>query len=238
MVKRALVIGDVHGMIYHLEQLLTHWLPQSEQLILVGDYIDRGENSRQSLLLVHELTLLKGAIALRGNHEAMFIDYLKKPKRYWRQYYLNGGNFTVGDLLNISPQDISANDGVTYQRAILKNYPWLLPWLERLPYYTEFGNFIIVHAGLDLTLPDWRDTAKDTFIWTREEFLNQPNKTKKHIIFGHTPTIMMQPEGGLYQSNDGKYGIDGGAVYGLELIGVKISKDTIKEVIHIPVQKE
>lgn len=235
MVRKALVIGDVHGMIDHLEQLLKQWSPESEQLIFVGDYIDRGVDSRQTLLLVHELTLLKGAVALRGNHEAMLIDYLNNPQDYWTQYYLNSGNTTVADLLNLPLEEISQESGEVYQREILENYPWLLPWLESLPYYTEFGEFIIVHAGIDLEIEDWRDSPLDTFLWTRDEFLSANNQTGRPIIFGHTPTITIQPEGGLYEGPDGKFGIDGGAVYDLALIGLKITPDAVDEVITITI---
>ncbi|MBG9988283.1 serine/threonine protein phosphatase [Aerococcaceae bacterium DSM 111176] len=235
MVRQALVIGDVHGMIHHLEQLLQQWSRGNEQLIFVGDYIDRGIDSRQTLLLVHELTILKGAIALRGNHEEMLIDFLHNPRDYWTQYYLNSGNTTVADLLDMKVEEVSSESGELYQREILSTYPWLLPWLEQLPYYTEFGEFIIVHAGVDLEIEDWRDSGSDIFTWTRDEFLTAQNNTGKQIIFGHTPTITMQPEGGLYQSADGKLGIDGGAVYNLALIGLRITPDAISEVISITI---
>ncbi|MBG9982988.1 serine/threonine protein phosphatase [Aerococcaceae bacterium DSM 111020] len=237
MMKKAFVIGDIHGMIDHFEEMLTHWQMENEQLIFVGDYIDRGVDSRQTLLLVHELTMLNDAIALRGNHEEMLLDFLTEPERHWTQYYLNGGHTTVADLLNISQESIDSHEGQSYQEQILMDYPWLLPWLKSLPFYTEFGDFIIVHAGIDLSLSDWRQTAPETFVWTREEFLNTPNHTDKKIIFGHTPTMTLQPEGGVYQSNDGKYGIDGGAVYGMDLIALRMTTDKIEEIVTIPIHK-
>ncbi len=237
MMQKAFVIGDIHGMIHHFEEILTYWQRTEEQLIFVGDYIDRGIDSRQTLLLVHELTLLNDAIALRGNHEEMLLHFLMDPERYWTQYYLNGGQTTIADLLNISRDMIDSQDGQTYREEILNEYPWLINWLESLPYYMEFGDFIIVHAGIDLSLSDWRESSTETFIWTREEFLNHHNHTNKKIIFGHTPTMTLQPEGGPYQSNDGKYGIDGGAVYGLDLIAIRITSDKIEEIITVPNHK-
>lgn len=233
MKNYALVIGDVHGMIDPLEQLLEKWDKTTEELILVGDYIDRGIDSRAALLLIHELAIRFGAITLRGNHEEMFLDFLHHPEDSWALYYQNGGNTTVADLLNRSLRSLTMTHGRDYQEMILERYPWLLLWLESLPYYTEFGDYIIAHAGVDLEKEDWKQSNKEIFVWTREDFLTKPNRTGRKIIFGHTPTITLQDEGGIYFSQDDKIGIDGGAVYGHQLIGIKINHHNIIETIQI-----
>ena len=53
--QEAFVIGDIHGMYHLLEDLLTHWCPEDQQLIFVGDLIDRGPNSKATVEKVREL---------------------------------------------------------------------------------------------------------------------------------------------------------------------------------------
>ena len=64
MIKKdkLFVIGDVHGQITMLNHLLEHWNPNEEQLLFVGDLVDRGENSKTTLELVYRLMKEEHAI--------------------------------------------------------------------------------------------------------------------------------------------------------------------------------
>ena len=66
------VIGDVHGKVGMLEDLLKTWDGQTP-LLFLGDLIDRGENSRRVLEIVKDLVDHKGATCISGNHEYMFL---------------------------------------------------------------------------------------------------------------------------------------------------------------------
>ena len=79
-----------------------------------------------------------------------------------------------------------------------------------------------MHAGVDLTMEDWRQTAPKDFLWIREPFHQGKNNTGKTIVFGHTITPMLHGDmqtTDLWQS-DGNCGlvccaIVGGSVHGV-----------------------
>jgi|SRR5690606_12147363 len=75
--ERILAISDIHGCCDELNRLLelVKYNFTTDQLILLGDYVDRGFKSKD---VIHKIKVLtdEGAIALRGNHDQMFIDWL------------------------------------------------------------------------------------------------------------------------------------------------------------------
>ena len=76
MKSEFFVVGDVHGKIELLKDLLTKWDEENQQLLFLGDLIDRGEDSKACLELVWQLVQEKNAICLTGNHERMFLAWL------------------------------------------------------------------------------------------------------------------------------------------------------------------
>ncbi|WP_112477686.1 metallophosphoesterase [Streptococcus suis] len=91
MKKDFFVIGDVHGKFELLLDILKKWDEKRQQLIFLGDLIDRGENSKACLELVWQLVREKGAICLTGNHERMFLGPLgplrSLSEKWWRYDY-------------------------------------------------------------------------------------------------------------------------------------------------------
>lgn len=238
MIKKdkLFVIGDVHGQITMLNHLLEHWNPNEEQLLFVGDLVDRGENSKTTLELVYRLMKEEHAIVLKGNHDEMLEHFLEEPAVNIHLYYMNGGESTVNSLLG---RKTRANEFLDNTKEIKERYPWLLPMLKSLPLYYEWGNYLFAHAGVDLTKKAWQDTSPHDFVWIREGFYDQPNHTGKKIIFGHTVTSTLHSNTsnyGIWESGDGLIGIDGGAVYGGLLHGVVLEKD--KKVTHYSIVNE
>ena len=100
----TLVIGDIHGMAAKLENLLGQidmWCSANakaelRQLIFLGDYIDRGRNSRQVLQIVQRLQA-EGAICLRGNHEELMLR-ATESERDLTNFLANGGDATITSL--------------------------------------------------------------------------------------------------------------------------------------------
>lgn len=226
----AFVIGDIHGMYHSLEVMLSHWRREDEQLILIGDYIDRGPNSDSVLKTVRELQSEHGAILIRGNHEQLFLNYLLNPKKDWKLYKQNGGATTISQLLKLNVEEVEEGDPEEVAQSLLSQEPWLVSWLESLVYYTTFGNHIIVHAGVDFSKSDWRFTSLHDFLWIREGFHFEKNTTGRNIIFGHTPVQTLHDTVEPWK-RDGKWGIDGGNVYGGSLIGLRIDKENVNDVI-------
>lgn len=229
-------IGDIHGKISMFKEMLKQWNPDKQQLILLGDLIDRGEDSYGVIQLAKELKEKYGAVVLTGNHEQMLLDWLQNPHLAMKMYYRNGGRETIHSFFNKTmtfgtmPEEIADLMQAQFSEEI--------SFLSELPRYFEWNKYVFVHAGVDLTMHDWKETALDDFCWIREEFHYQPNNTDKMFIFGHTPTKYLN----LDESTDvwispckTKIGIDGGAVFGGQLHGLNITND---EMIAHSINKE
>lgn len=215
-------IGDVHGCYDQLEDLLAKWDRDRQQLVFMGDLIDRGPDSKACLERVCQLVREAGAVCLTGNHERMFLAYLDNPQDRYGHYQRNGGDTTINSLLG-RPLDAQV-DHEPDAAAILGKYADLIEQVRNFPYMYETDHHFFVHAGLDLTLDDVRETEDYDKVWIRKPFHEGENKTGKLIIFGHTPTKSLfnsqVPTNQIWQTTDGKLGIDGGAVYGGVLNGV------------------
>lgn len=231
MKKELFAIGDVHGQISMFKKMLTHWNEETQQLLLIGDLGDRGENPKDCFLLAKMLVEQKEAIYLKGNHEAMLLAFMNQPEKNYGVYCLNGGMKTLETFLHSGLDDEYSPTEIVM--ILTSRYPTLQPFLETLPLYYEWGDFLFVHAGVDLTKRDWRQTADYDYVWIRESFHKEKNNTGKTIVFGHTITPA------LYGDNqttdlwieDHKIGIDGGAVYGGALHGVLFNKqELVKDV--------
>ncbi|TES46276.1 metallophosphoesterase family protein [Shouchella lehensis] len=217
--KNVFVVGDIHGCFDELIELLQHWDKTEEQLIFLGDYIDRGKDSRKVLEFIQNLVQKDGAIALKGNHELMFIDWLNE----WQsdRFVRNGGKETIYSLLGTDTE-------IDERRAVAEAYPQTLHFLKNLPLYYEWGNYLFVHAGINPTLSNWKQNTEHDFLWIRDDFHFQTNPTNKVIIFGHTPVQMLHPEPisqPWISPCATKIGMDGGLVFGGKLFGLRISSD-------------
>ncbi|WP_041556762.1 metallophosphoesterase [Carnobacterium sp. 17-4] len=231
MKRELFAIGDVHGQITLFQQMLTNWNEETQQLLLIGDLGDRGENPKDCFILAQSLVEKKDAIYLKGNHEDMLLAFLKHPEQNYDLYCLNGGMKTLETFLHPGlDAEYSPTEIVMFLNS---RYPTLQPFLESLPLYYEWGRFLFVHAGVDLSKSDWHQTSSEDYVWIRDVFHKAKNTTGKIIVFGHTITPF------LYGDNqttdlwikDNKIGIDGGAVYGGALHGVLFNeKELVRDI--------
>ncbi len=197
--EKTFIIGDIHGCLSMLKNLLDKidWVPDTDRLIFLGDYIDRGENPKG--VVDYILSLVESSCnidLLLGNHEVMLMDYLEGKGR--DMYLLNGGITTVasyraGRLEDQEP--LVSREHMSFYRA-------LRPYIELEDYY-------VVHAGFRPGIPV-KDQSHEDMLWIRDRFVYSDYDFGKKVIFGHTPF----PEP-LVQGN--KIGIDTGAVYGNRL---------------------
>ncbi len=222
--ERVFVVGDIHGEAKMLEKILSHWNEKEEQLVLLGDLADRGLYSKEAIERAYDLAENHQAIVLKGNHEDLLEKYLKNPKEHHLHYYMNGGEKTLRSLLG---NQLELEEPWKNARKVQKNYPWLVLFLESLPYYYEWKDYLFVHAGVDLSLENWKNSTKRDLLWIREGFFDRENTTDKQIIFGHTVTANLHGDLSnfeIWQSGDGLIGIDGGAVYGGKLHALRLSE--------------
>jgi serine/threonine protein phosphatase 1 len=210
---------------------MVNYSSAKDDLILLGDYVDRGKDNKKVVSFVRELVDKYGAIALRGNHDQMFISYVKRPHVYHNVYnYLNNGGATtlenyIEDFNNYQWHD------ETYKKwanEILTLHGDDIEFLDGLPYYHETEDYIFVHAGINPMYADWKETSKDEFIWIREQFLNNKHEHAKTVIHGHTPTVNLHKKADIY-FGDKKIGIDGACAYGYQLNCLEITDEGFKQ---------
>lgn len=205
--QKIFAIGDVHGCLEKLRKLAEKLAIDEEKdtLVFVGDYIDRGDSSREVVDYVIGLRgRIKNVICLMGNHEQMFLNYLEGADE--EMYLYNGGRatlFSYGISYKSEPRERKA--------AVSPDH--LLFFQSLLPYY-ETEDYIFVHAGL---LPGLRLDKQDIhdLLWIRREFINSDYDFGKKVVFGHTPR--RKP---LIEQN--KIGIDTGAFLGGSLTCVEL----------------
>jgi serine/threonine protein phosphatase 1 len=209
--ERIFVIGDIHGCLHKLELLWDRIDPRSgrDQLVFLGDYIDRGEDSSGVLdYLLELMKVYSNTIFLMGNHEKMFMDFLSGVDR--ALFIYNGGESTLKSYLGRMENFWSGVEGASDDEALNNLVPEQhRAFLDELHTYYETEDYIMVHAGLRDGVP-LEDQSIEDLVWIREEFVYSEEDFGKRVIFGHTPFI--RP---LVLPN--KIGIDTGAVYGNNL---------------------
>lgn len=219
--EKVFAIGDIHGSYDLLEKLLPYWNPEEEQLVFLGDYIDRGPDSLRVLQKVMELSREYDAVTLSGNHEQIFLNWLEKPEEI-SEFYFNpkvGGAETVKSLYN-TPYFNSVIDHFSIKEMtenIQQEYGEMIKFIKKLGNFYHWEPYLFVHAGIDATVTNFKETKKDDFYWIREEFYAKPHLAKETVVFGHTPTPLLNDDksSNIWISPcRKKIGIDGGgAIY-------------------------
>jgi serine/threonine protein phosphatase 1 len=219
--KRTLCISDIHGCHDEFCELLqkVKYNPSEDKLILLGDYMDRGSKSKEVIELVMGLVNEHGAIALKGNHDKMFLDFVDGED--YTVFISNGGLKT---LVSYYPELKDYMDIELARQHILNNYPSHIEFIKNLPYYYEDEENIYVHAGLNPMYKEWKDNTPNDMIWIRELFFDNYTRTDKTVIFGHTPCLNLHGKEDVWMGGD-KIGIDGACAYGFQLNCLEISDE-------------
>jgi len=192
---RLLAVGDIHGCRASLEGLLERVSPsEDDRLIFLGDYIDRGPDGKGVIdILLALARRFPQTVFLKGNHEAMFLDFL--AGRNQNLYLANGGTSTLESYLE--------------EGGIRVPGPHL-DFIQSLPRYYATDHFIFVHAGLRPGIP-LEEQREEDLLWIRDDFLDSDYDWGKTVVFGHTP--LPQP---FFSTT--RIGLDTGAVYGRSLV--------------------
>lgn len=182
--KNRWVIPDIHGHIKTLKSLIEDRiaLSKSDVVYFLGDYIDRGPDSKSVIDFIMSLQDSGFDVnCIRGNHEDYCIKaweadqkrflFHSKIEKEWRK---NGANRTLNSFGAKRPRDIN------------KHY---IDWMKETKLYIELENHILVHAGLNFKINNpFEDTC--SMMWIRD-FKVDKNKTgNKKVIHGHVPVEM------------------------------------------------
>jgi serine/threonine protein phosphatase 1 len=190
---RIYAVSDIHGCADLLEDVfaaidhhLAHAGPARALHVFLGDYIDRGPASRQTIDLLIERSRRHESIFLKGNHEAFLFEVLQDASRleYWKEY---GGMQTLmsyGLTPSIKPDRDEQNELV---QALLHGMPdHHRRFFGNLRSSFSCGDFFFAHAGVRPGVPLRRQREED-LLWIRDEFLQSEEDFGKFVVHGHTP---------------------------------------------------
>ncbi len=157
--NRIFAIGDIHGCFHTFKILLTEKLSiqKSDEIYCIGDYIDRGNDSKGVIDFIIDLRLQGYQIhTLRGNHEQMMLDSTIDREKIilWLR---NGGEETLKSF------------GITSVKELPEKY---LTFLNETKLFIATNKYIFVHAGLNFSIDDpFRD--EEAMLWTRDEYFDK-----------------------------------------------------------------
>ena len=218
---RLYAIGDIHGCADEMNALLqflkgSEGLNENDQVVFIGDYIDRGPASKDVIDQLIELRQsFPKTIFLKGNHEDMLLSFLGLGGHAGQAYLSNGGfeffrSYQIQPLAEVS--------------EILSQLPeGHKAFFEGLETGVVLAEFLFVHAGIRPARAIAEQNAHD-LIWIRSEFTSAPHELGKTVVFGHTPyedVLIHLPY---------KIGIDTGLVYGNKLTCVELVEGTLYQV--------
>ncbi|HKA78632.1 MAG TPA: metallophosphoesterase family protein [Xanthobacteraceae bacterium] len=177
-------VGDIHGCLDKLERLVArceaHAGNRPTRFVFVGDYIDRGPNSRGVIEFLMGMQRARPGmvVCLRGNHEQLAINAHDSPAAM-PAWLHNSAAATM--------RNYPENDGV-----IIAPH---LAWLRALPFCLDDGLRFFVHAGVDLAVP-LNEQDDEIMLWMREPFLTQSDEVDcgRFIVHGHTPQTNGTPD--------------------------------------------
>jgi serine/threonine protein phosphatase 1 len=156
--------------------------------VFLGDYIDRGPDSKKVLDLLVTPGRTPEMVFLKGNHETFLLNFLKTPALLdnWRQC---GGLETLVSYGLKPPMNPSFNDQARLARDLASAMPEShRKFLETLKLSFACGDFLFIHAGLRPLIPIQRQT-EDDLLWIRDDFLLWDKEFEKIVVHGHTPVL-------------------------------------------------
>jgi len=209
--QRWYAIGDIHGRLDLLNELIRAIDRDDEQrgvtdtrLLFLGDYIDRGPDSRAVVELMMKLDIgADQVVFLSGNHEEVLLATADGNRRAAALFHKMGGRETLLSY-GVSAQDYDYADASGIVDLVRANIPTAhLDWLTRLRTAYRAGDYFFAHAGVRPGIP-LDDQAASDLRWIRREFLSHPASHGAMVVHGHSVTAAID-------ERPNRIGIDTGA---------------------------
>ncbi len=214
------VIGDIHGQLEMLQQalgLIERDGGSDARVVFLGDYVDRGPDSRAVLdLLATEHRAGRNWVFLLGNHDRMFARFLQdgstaeaklRVGEHWLHHRLGGAETLASYGVEFTEEDrifrlLERVHDVVPQAHI--------DFLNGLVTHHQEGEVFFAHAGIRPGVP-LADQTEEDLVWIRGEFLDDPRPHPCLIVHGHTPAQRAEHLGN-------RINLDGGAGMGRPLV--------------------
>jgi serine/threonine protein phosphatase 1 len=196
MPGRLFAIGDIHGCIRQLRTIIEDKIrpDASDILVFLGDYIDRGPDSKAVADYLIDLSGKYQVRPLMGNHELLMINsFYTGDTSLW---FLNGGAATLKSFEISHPREFDSK---------------YLNFFTGLLWYYEYEQYLFVHAGFNDDAEDPFE-ERDSMVWVRTEEYSHPVLKDRIIIHGHTP-ITSEQCSRLVRQKKNVINIDTGCVY-------------------------
>jgi serine/threonine protein phosphatase 1 len=220
-------VGDIHGQLAMLEDALD-WIEKDggadAQIIFMGDYTDRGPDSKRTIdLLIEGRDAGRNWTFLKGNHDRMFTWFLESPSRHdphlfmeytWHHERL-GGTTTLESYGIDFTERRRFGDVHAQARDVVPEAHIEFLTNAQITYQTD--DHFFVHAGVRPNVP-FKDQVEDDLLWIRPEFVAHLDPFEKFVIHGHT--ALDTP---TRYSN--RINTDGGAGYGRPIWPVILDGD-------------
>lgn len=187
---RIYAIGDIHGRADLLSEITARIdddirrRPVAHAIeVYLGDYIDRGPDSKTVVDLLAVRLVAHHAVCLRGNHEAVMEGFLQDSAilPYWLEL---GGMQTLESYgIALDENATASNVHRRFRDAFPRAHELVVQCLR-----DQFvcGDFLFVHAGIRPGVPIERQDIND-LIWIRDDFLDSTRKHEHFVVHGHTP---------------------------------------------------
>jgi serine/threonine protein phosphatase 1 len=196
--RRIYAVGDIHGRADLLSDLLMHIdddlkaRPIADSIqVFLGDYIDRGPNSRRVIDLLIARRRRYDVLFLKGNHEECALQFLSDPTVLPEWQNIGGLN----TLLSYGVMTTDRNDPKS-QHNVSTALRQAMPnshrrFIEGLALSFACGDFFFVHAGARPGIQLQRQSQRD-LLWIRDDFLLYEEDFGMIVVHGHTP--MYKPD--------------------------------------------
>jgi len=194
--NRKFVIGDIHGCSKTFKNLLfeTLEITKEDSIYLLGDYIDRGPNSKKVIDRIIKMKKQGFDInPILGNHELLLLDSANFVQNHI-VWFRNGAKPTLKSF------------NINYAHEFKPKY---LDFFRNLPYYILLEDYVIVHGGLNFSAAEPLED-KESMVWIRDSYVDLYKTGGRKLICGHTPTPLDLIKKSLGHD---KILLDGGCVY-------------------------
>ena len=206
--RRVYVFGDLHGRLDLLIRLREAILrdraksaPATVQVIGLGDFIDRGPESRQVIETLMSDTFECSTAFIRGNHEQMLLDFLEGAEA--GPMWVRNGAMATLQSYGVDVSDFTVEGSRIDYQALQDAFRRALPedhaaFYTGLPLSLVVGGYFFVHAGARPGIPLHLQKPSD-LLWIREGFVDRDAEFERIVVHGHTP--VEQPYLGKYRIN-------------------------------------
>ncbi len=189
--RRVYAIGDIHGCIIELKSLFEDIqtdlkaYPVGEHVIVaLGDYVDRGPDSRAVLDFLIEKQKTNPMICLCGNHDQRMLEFLDIPEQVGNSFLHFGGQQLLSSY-GVETGDDKDIAALAHElKAVVPSSH--LRFLDSLALSHREGDYFFAHAGVKPGIPLDEQEPGD-LLWIRNEFLIHQGSFGVVVVHGHTP---------------------------------------------------